>query len=99
MKRHAQVDLTTGPMSQHFKTLAIPAALGMVFNTLYNMVDIYWAGRLETEAQAGLAIGFMVFFIYIAFGFGLGSAVSALIGGALGAPPAGNAPKRFESPQ
>ncbi|MGI9390123.1 MAG: MATE family efflux transporter [Boseongicola sp.] len=72
-------------MSLHFRTLAIPAALGMVFHTLYNMVDIYFAGRLTTDAQAGLAIGFMVFFIYIAFGFGLGSAVSALVGGALGA--------------
>ena len=60
-------------MSQHFRTLAIPAALGMVFNTLYNMVDIYFAGRLQTDAQAGLSIGFMVFFIYIGFGFGLGS--------------------------
>ncbi|NNE81239.1 MAG: MATE family efflux transporter [Silicimonas sp.] len=85
MKRKAQVDLTTGPMSQHFKTLAIPAALGMVFNTLYNMVDIYFAGRLDTSAQAGLAIGFMVFFVYVAFGFGLSSGVSALIGGAIGA--------------
>ena len=84
MKQASQVDLTTGPMAGHFRTLAIPAALGMVFNTLYNMVDIYFAGRIATEAQAGLAIGFMVFFIYIAFGFGLGSAISALVGGALG---------------
>ena len=85
MRPSAHVDLTVGPMSQHFRRLAIPAALGMIFNTLYNMVDIYFAGRLATDAQAGLAIGFMVFFIYIAFGFGLGSAVSALVGGALGA--------------
>ena len=85
MKHPAQVDLTVGPMSQHFRTLAIPAALGMIFNTLYNMVDIYFAGLISTGAQAGLAIGFMVFFVYVAFGFGLGSAVSALAGGALGA--------------
>ncbi len=85
MRPAAHVDLTVGPMSQHFRTLAIPAALGMVFNTLYNMVDIYFAGRLATDSQAGLSIGFMVFFVYVAFGFGLGSAVSALVGGALGA--------------
>jgi Na+-driven multidrug efflux pump len=64
MKRKAQVDLTVGPMSRHYRTLAIPAALGMVFSTLYNMVDIFYAGRLATQAQAGLAIGFMVFFIF-----------------------------------
>lgn len=85
MKHPAQVDLTVGPMSQHFRTLAIPAALGMVFNTAYNMVDIYFAGLLDTSAQAGLAIGFMVFFVYVALGYGLGSAVSALVGGAIGA--------------
>lgn len=85
MKSAPQVDLTTGPMSQHFRMLAIPAAVGMVFNTLYNMVDMYFAGRLETSSQAGLSIGFGVFFVYIAFGFGLSSAISALVGGSLGA--------------
>ncbi|KMK66839.1 MATE family efflux transporter [Puniceibacterium sp. IMCC21224] len=85
MKRAPKVDLTIGPMSQHFRTLAVPAALGMVFNTAYNMVDMYFAGRLETSSQAGLSIGFGVFFVYVAFGFGLGSGVSALVGGALGA--------------
>lgn len=85
MKAPRNIDLTTGPLAGHFRMLAIPAAIGMVFNTAYNMVDIYFAGLLRTEAQAGLAIGFMVFFVYIAFGFGLNAGVSALVGGALGA--------------
>ncbi|MEM1428227.1 MAG: MATE family efflux transporter [Pseudomonadota bacterium] len=84
MAKARSVDLTQGPMAGHFRTLAIPAALGMVFNTLYNMVDMFWAGRLSTDAVAGLSIGFMVLFVFIAFGFGLGSGVSALVGGALG---------------
>lgn len=85
MKLTRQIDLTHGDLSQHFRTLAIPAAIGMVFNTLYNMVDMYFAGRLATASQAGISIGFGLFFIYIAFGFGLSSAISALVGGALGA--------------
>ncbi len=85
MKPTGQIDLTKGHLSQHFRTLAIPAAIGMVFNTLYNMVDMYFAGRLATASQAGISIGFGVFFIYIAFGFGLSSAISALVGRALGA--------------
>ncbi|MEO9825683.1 MAG: MATE family efflux transporter [Paracoccaceae bacterium] len=79
-----QDDLTTGPMSEHFKNLAIPAAFGMLFSTLYNIVDVYWAGRLSTDAQAGLAIGFQAFFILMAIGFGLGSAISALVSNAKG---------------
>jgi putative MATE family efflux protein len=77
-------DLTTGPMSEHFKNLAIPAAFGMLFSTLYNVVDVYWAGRLSTDAQAGLAIGFQAFFILMAIGFGLGSGISALVSNAKG---------------
>ena len=80
----AKDDLTTGPMILHFKNLAIPAALGMLFTTLYNVVDVYYAGQLSTEAQAGLAIGFQAFFILMAVGFGLGSALSALVSNAKG---------------
>lgn len=77
-------DLTEGPISGHFRTLAIPAAMGMLFTTLYNVVDVYFAGQISTEAQAGLAIGFQAFFIMMAVGFGTGSAMSALVGNARG---------------
>lgn len=79
------LDLSTGSIPQHFKTIAIPAAIGMVFTTLYNVVDVFYAGLLSTDAQAGLAIAFQVFFVLVAIGFGLGSGMSALVGNALGA--------------
>lgn len=71
-------------MSLHFQNLAIPAALGMLFATLYNVVDVYYAGLLSTQAQAGLAIGYQAFFILMAVGFGLGSSLSALVSNAKG---------------
>ena len=71
-------DLTKGQISHHFRTLAVPAAFGMLFATLYNVVDVFFAGMLGTYAQAGLAIGYQAFFIMMAVGFGLGSALSAL---------------------
>jgi putative MATE family efflux protein len=77
-------DLTKGAMATHFRNLAIPAALGMLFATLYNVVDVYWAGRLSTDAQAGLAIGYQAFFVLMAIGFGLSSALSALVSNAKG---------------
>ena len=43
MKHPAQVDLTVGPMSQHFRTLAIPAALGMVWIVSPSMVFLVGA--------------------------------------------------------
>jgi len=77
-------DLTTGPIYEHFRRLAIPAAIGMLFSTLYNIVDTFYAGFFGTQAQAGLAVGFQAFFVLVAFGFGLGSAMSALVGNAKG---------------
>lgn len=77
-------DLTTGPISAHFRMLAVPAAMGMLFTTLYNVVDVYFAGQISTDAQAGLAVGFQAFFIMMAFGFGTGAAMSALVGNARG---------------
>ncbi|MEP2780942.1 MAG: MATE family efflux transporter [Pseudoruegeria sp.] len=77
-------NLTTGTMASHFRALAIPAAFGMLFATLYNVVDVYFAGRVSTDAQAGLAIGYQAFFVFMAIGFGLGSALSALVSNAKG---------------
>jgi len=78
-------DLTTGALPLHFRRLAVPAAIGMVFTTLYNVVDVFFAGLIGTAAQAGLAISFQAFFLFITFGFGLASAMTALVGNAIGA--------------
>lgn len=84
-------DLTQGPISGHFRALAVPAAIGMLFSTLYNVVDVYFAGQISTEAQAGLAVGFQAFFINMAVGFGLGAAMGALVGKAKGGKDEGRA--------
>lgn len=78
-------DLTSGPVSAHFRALAVPAAIGMLFNTLYNIVDMYFAGLLSTAAQAGIALGFQAFFISMSVGIGMTGAMGALVGNALGA--------------
>ncbi|MEP3345798.1 MAG: MATE family efflux transporter [Litoreibacter sp.] len=78
------IDLTEGFILGHFKSLAVPAALGMLFTTLYNVVDVYFAGQISTQAQAGLVIGFQAFFVTMSVGFGLGSAMSALVANARG---------------
>ena len=78
------VDLTSGSIFQHLRRLAIPAALGMLFHTLYNIVDVYFAGMISTSAQAGLSLGYLVYFFIAAFGFGISAAMAGLLGNALG---------------
>ncbi|ABD56880.1 MATE family efflux transporter [Jannaschia sp. CCS1] len=84
MAAHIDQDLTKGPIPKHFWALAIPAAVGMLFNTLYNVVDVYFAGLVSTAAQAGLSLGFQILFVSMALGVGLGAAMGALVGNALG---------------
>ena len=84
MAREITSDLTVGPISSHLRSLAIPAAIGMLFNTLYNVVDMFFAGLLSTSAQAGISLGFQAFYIALSVGFGLGAAMGAIVGVALG---------------
>lgn len=66
------------------KQLAIPASTGMIFNTLYNVVDTFYAGLISTQAIAALSLSFMIFFLIIGFGYGFSSAITAIIGNYLG---------------
>ena len=49
-------DLTTGSLSRHLLKTMSYMLVGMVFQTLYVLIDLYWVGRLGTEAVAAVAI-------------------------------------------
>ena len=66
------------------KQIAIPASTGMFFNTMYNVVDTFYAGLISTEAISALSLSFMIFFVIIGLGYGFSSAITALIGNAIG---------------
>lgn len=78
-------DLTTAPVPALVRRLALPAAVGFFFNTMFNVVDTYFAGRLSTDALAALSLSFPVFFMFVAVGSGFATGTTALIGHALGA--------------
>ncbi len=80
----ASNDLTTAPVPGLIRRLAIPVSIGFFFNTMYNVVDTYFAGQLSTAALAALSYSFPVFFILIAMGSGFSTGATALIGQALG---------------
>lgn len=80
----AASNMTTGPISGHIKTIAIPASIGFLFNTLFNVVDTFYAGQLSTDALSGLTLSFPIFFIIIAIASGFGNGLSALLSNALG---------------
>lgn len=76
--------LITDDIPTLIKQLAIPASTGMFFNTMYNVVDTFYAGLISTQAIAALSLSFMIFFLIIGTGYGFSSAITALIGNAFG---------------
>ncbi len=80
-----QPKLTEGSIPRHLVRLAIPSSMGMIFNTLYNLCDYWFAGRLSSDALAGVSIASSVFFLLIAAGIGLQIGASAVIAPAVGA--------------
>lgn len=77
-------NLTTQNIPTLIKQLAVPASMGMFFNTMYNVVDTFYAGLISTQAISALTLSFMIFFLIIGFGYGFSSAITALLGNALG---------------
>jgi len=78
-------DFTSAHIPLLIRKLAIPASVGFIFNTLFNVVDTYYGGRISTAALAAMGLTFPVFFIILAMGMGMGTGTTALISQSLGA--------------
>jgi len=74
-----QSNLTQGSIKSHLIRLAIPASMGMMFNTLYNLTDNWFAGMISDTALVGLSIASIVFMLLIAITVGLQSGTSAMV--------------------
>jgi putative MATE family efflux protein len=79
------VNLTTDPIPSLIRRIAIPASIGFFFNTMFNVVDTFFAGKLSTDSLAALSLSFPMFFILLSIGIGIQSGASALIANSLGA--------------
>jgi putative MATE family efflux protein len=78
-------DLLTHPIGPLVRRLALPVGIGFFFNTMFNVVDTWYAGRLSTQAVAAVSLSFPLFFLIIAVASGISTGATALIGHALGA--------------
>ena len=76
--------LTTDPIPRLMRAISIPASIGFFFNTMFNVIDTYFAGLISTQAIAALSLSFPVFFIIISLGSGISTGTTALIATALG---------------
>ncbi|NLX93497.1 MAG: MATE family efflux transporter [Clostridiales bacterium] len=76
--------LTEGSVRKHLLRMAIPTSIGMFFNTMFNVVDTFYAGKLGTASLAGMSVSFSVFFILLAVTSGIGTGLTATLSNAVG---------------
>jgi putative MATE family efflux protein len=77
-------DLTTGPITRHLLKTTSFMLVTMVFQTLYFLVDLYWVGRLGTQAVAAVGIAGNLNFLVLALTQMLGVGTTALVSHAAG---------------
>ncbi len=77
-------DLTQGSVTRIIISMAAPVAAGMIFQTLYLLVDLYFVAALGDAAVAGVGAGGTLMFVIMALTQILGVSAVALISQAVG---------------
>ncbi|CAN93353.1 MATE family efflux transporter [Sorangium sp. KYC3313] len=77
-------DLTQGSIARHIVTMAVPIAVGMIFQTLYYMIDLYFVGELGDVPLAGVSAAGNATFLVLALTQVLGVGTVAMISQAVG---------------
>mgnify|MGYP001181120692 FL=1 len=79
-----KLDFTKDKISYLLKKIAIPAATGTLFQSLYTLVDTFYAGKISANALIALSKAFPISFIIIAFSVGILAGTTSLIANTLG---------------
>ena len=78
------LSLTKDPIPSLIKKIAIPASVGTFFQTMFNIVDTFFAGKISPEALSALAKSFPIYFIIIAACVGVTVGGTSLIANSIG---------------
>ena len=78
------MNFTKDPLPSLFKKIANPAIIATLFQTLFNVVDTFFAGKISAEALSALAKSFPIYFILIAASVGVTVGGTSLIANSMG---------------
>ena len=84
LKKSKKQSLTTGSIKAHVRKMALPASIGMFFQTMYSVVDSFYAGQISTMDLAAMGLSFPVYLLLVASSNGTARGASALIANAIG---------------
>ena len=77
--------LTHAPVHRVIGTMAIPTIISMLLTSVYNLVDTFFVGQIDTQSTAAVGIVFSVMFFIQAFSFFFGNGSGNYISRQLGA--------------
>ena len=77
-------DLTTGPVTRHLLKTTSFMLVTMIFQTLYFLIDLFWVGRLGTDAVAAVGIAGNLSFLVLALTQMLGVGTTTVVSHAVG---------------
>jgi len=78
------MNLIKDPISVLLKRIAVPASVATLFQTLFNIVDTFYAGKISSDALSALAKSFPIYFILIAASVGVTVGGTSLIANSIG---------------
>ena len=74
LKESTRAKILSGDIIRTTMTLAWPVMLSNVFQTVYNLTDAFWLGKVGPEAVAAPSIAWPIMFLLIALSAGFGVA-------------------------
>ena len=77
--------MTTGAISPKLVTLAWPLVVGNLLQTFYNLADMFWVGRVGTNAVAAVSLMFPTSWLFVSLAMGLTASSVALVSQHVGA--------------
>ena len=80
-----RIDMTSGSIPRRVGRLAWPLVLGNLLQTVYNLADLFWVGRVGREPVAAVSLMFPLSWMFVSAAMGVTAATIALVSQHVGA--------------
>ena len=79
MKQAKNKNLTEGSILKSLINLSVPIILANALQSMYQLIDTFWLGRIGANAVAAVSLSFPVLFLILSLGAGLTLAGSVIV--------------------
>ena len=77
--------MTSGAIAPKMFSLAWPLVLGNLLQTVYNLADMFWVGRVSSDAVAAVSLMFPLTWLFVSTAMGVTASTIALVSQYVGA--------------